>query len=213
MVPASESGWHGAAPEGLPQLQVAGLGHAAGRTRQAAQEEGGGSMTDEQLDELERLEQAATPGEWAEGRYRLDAAVWRVSARNDWLCAMAGPDGFAKERGKKDAAFIAAARNALQELIKDLREARAEAKSWREMCNRMSTSGVGTPEARAEVARLRSLQTTDGTPLTYGGGGTVLEADLADPRTIKEMADRRRKWLDDGPALAPDAQPDDAVLP
>lgn len=93
-------------------------------------------MTDEQLDELERLEQAATPRPWVEigvddafcasrGGILHASEVDNEWEEQHWIVVDEGPAPANWVPVDNDG-FIAAARNALPELIKDLREARAE---------------------------------------------------------------------------------------
>jgi hypothetical protein len=147
-------------------------------------------MTNEQLEGLERREQAATPGPW-------EASVDYIETANETYGtpALCGPNDSLLD-ADDDYSFAAVARNALPELIKDLRE------------------------ARAEVARLRSLQTTD-------GEGERVSSDAALENLVAFASELRARveglkpdrWsqhfdaLTPAPALAPDAQPDDAVLP
>ncbi len=83
------------------------------------------------LDELERLDRAATPGPWGQcGAERggcICGLVWSESV--DVIVAQAGPDHDCRSAlWKADAALVVAARNALPDIIKDNRAllARAE---------------------------------------------------------------------------------------
>jgi hypothetical protein len=106
-------------------------------------------MTDTEIAELERLEREATPGPWS----RVDAP-WRSSGMPPWvvtgdgdphgataICDLAiqmdgelGDDGGPQDSDPEaDAAFIAAARNALPALLAEVRAARdARAQGYRE---------------------------------------------------------------------------------
>jgi type IV pilus biogenesis protein CpaD/CtpE len=145
-------------------------------------------MTNEQLDELERLEQAATPGPWVEigvddafcasrGGILHASEVDNEWEEQHWIVVDEGPAPANWVPVDNDG-FIAAARNALPELIKDLREARAEVARLRRWAERppTSTAAPGSAEAIRFAAQCRC---------DFGAA----------------------------PALAPDAQPDDAVLP
>lgn len=82
------------------------------------------------LDELDRLEKAATPGPWGQGVQRIDAGI--VVDRNRRQVALASGESpmhdkrliEAHEIQRANAAFIAAARNAMPGMIRELREAR-----------------------------------------------------------------------------------------
>ena len=75
------------------------------------------------LDELDRLEKAATPGEWDEiGDRQCVIVTSSVLPTHVAWCSSAGLDPTPRDRA--NAAFIAAARNALPGLIAELREAR-----------------------------------------------------------------------------------------
>jgi len=84
-------------------------------------------MTERDLDELERLERAATPGPWFE-----------VKMGTVWLSVpmMAGI------LAGSDAAFIASARNALPALIARVRELEVAAKKASEFMNMRPEQGL-----------------------------------------------------------------------
>ena len=89
-------------------------------------------LTDEKLDELQRLSDAATPGKWKRGRDSASAYVF--DAKGAWICTAS--------RSVADASFIAASRTALPALIAEVRRGRGEAE-----------------KARAEVEALRARVT------------------------------------------------------
>ena len=76
------------------------------------------ALTDAQLDELERLEQAATPcTAWESGSYTIGA-----QGLGSWCWEICGDN----DRAAEDAACFAAARNALPALIAEVRRYRRE---------------------------------------------------------------------------------------
>jgi hypothetical protein len=92
-------------------------------------------MTDElRLDELERLEQAATPGPWETSECDCDRACKvNISDADGYGIAMCWPYANIRTALKKDqcasqadAALIVAARNALPALIRRIRELEQE---------------------------------------------------------------------------------------
>ena len=75
------------------------------------------------IDALEALERAATPGPWTATNRVRDDGVWMVERDGDDL--IADIDGDNHECDAANAALIAAARNALPELIAEVRRHRA----------------------------------------------------------------------------------------
>lgn len=73
------------------------------------------------LDKLEKLEKAATAGEWS-------AKNWRICALNPfaYILDIATNKAARNKQNADNAAFIAAARNALPALIAELRTLREE---------------------------------------------------------------------------------------
>ncbi len=94
----------------MKQLSTQGDGAPTGA-------EEGETMTDERLAELERLADAATPGPWEP----------LTPASGKWVCSLApGAIGMAWRRNHtNDAAFVAAARTAIPELIAEVRRHKA----------------------------------------------------------------------------------------
>jgi hypothetical protein len=130
----------------------------------------------------------------------------------DWIVVFEGPAP-ANWVPVDNVWFIAAARNALPELIKDLREARANLK--REAFERNDADSAHAAEyqrriraefnlreARAELARLRRQAERPPTSTANPGSAEAIR-----------FAVQCRRDFGAAPALAPDAQPDDAVLP
>lgn len=86
-------------------------------------------MTDEELDELLRLHEAATPGPW-------EAAEWFGTIDGGWAAIGPhhqesdgeddAPDSECHERAKRDAALIAAYRTAVPALVERVRELEAD---------------------------------------------------------------------------------------
>lgn len=115
-------------------------------------------MTPSQLDELERLEREATPGEWRAGAVEKDA----IFIRHDE--GLAGPGGErVLLRANKhyphaiDVEFIAAARNALPALLAAARELEAAKAQW--IALKTTNDGLMT-RARVDVnieADLRNI--------------------------------------------------------
>lgn len=91
---------------------------------------GGGVVTlEEKIDELERLEKAATPGPWRSSTwYGIDGGWAAVGPHHEPLSDEDSdePDGEVEDRAKNDAAFIAAARNHLPDILAALKEAQAK---------------------------------------------------------------------------------------
>ncbi len=137
-------------------------------------------MTDRvDLDEIERLEQAATPGPWKQDRN------WYITGPdNDWdehwgservgrdlakfnprfdqrVCHVNGPPGGCNSPDA-DFALIAAARNALPGMIRELREARS-------VLERLADSQGDLDEIRASVETLglALVQQTHGHKVQY----------------------------------------------
>ena len=84
--------------------------------------------SDFDIDELERLLAAATPGEWA---VCVDATggtfVAGMTDTAETVCEFgAAPDDDGQEQLDADAALIAAARNSLPAILTEIRELRAE---------------------------------------------------------------------------------------
>ena len=95
------------------------------------------------LDELERLEKAATPPQWeSDGRRIVMPAPW----------------------SEANAQLTAAARNALPELIAEIRKLRDEARHLRGAFKVLHDDGNTTPTQRAWI--LRVLDGSSWTPLT-----------------------------------------------
>ena len=110
-------------------------------------------LKEEELLELERLEQAATPGEWVlaqpglyVGRTFIVPADWTGDHR--WVCG--------DVHGYPNAQLIAAARNALPRLIAELRGARAEIERLRELLG-----GKGDLESAYYMAELSARRKKD----------------------------------------------------
>ena len=94
----------------------------------------------DQLDKLRKLEQAATPGPWRVGlpnngglgnsRYIMRSRGIKSPNAGDWITVVSGgEDDWGIEQGvlnPDDAVFIAAARNALPQLLDELAELRAK---------------------------------------------------------------------------------------
>lgn len=81
-------------------------------------------MVDLDLNELERLEKAATPGPWAWNSY---GSVCTVNEPCYAVCALPRRHGDeATKQGASDARFIEAVRNALPELLRRLRAAEVD---------------------------------------------------------------------------------------
>lgn len=81
-------------------------------------------LTDEQLDDLDRLEREATPGEWAYA-YQWDSYYAAYSALGPAHSADAPGIGTAAHLAAiADARLIATSRNALRALIDEVREHR-----------------------------------------------------------------------------------------
>lgn len=91
-------------------------------------------MADLDLNELERLEKAATPGPW-EGPWGDTHTVAAFEGKLNEHSLTNDPRGDAfpvtQYTQPNDAALIAALRNALPELLRRLRAAEADAERWR----------------------------------------------------------------------------------
>ncbi len=86
-------------------------------------------MTDSDLDELERLAAAATPGPWfinTNGDPPEDAGFIGIDSRGDQPVYpdVAASDAFGRGRGLADAMFCARARTAVPELVAEVRRLR-----------------------------------------------------------------------------------------
>jgi hypothetical protein len=118
------------------------------------------SIDDAKLAELEALEKAATPGPW---EWDADIpAVWQddgPGGKDPAVCFIGEVNRL--NRKMDDAAFIATARNALGDLIADLREARQEYQAASEAGTRIAgylkTAEAERDEARDDNASLRSM--------------------------------------------------------
>ena len=75
------------------------------------------------LDELERLEREATPGPWVAWRSEIFPGSDAKAYDEDSIVCCEGQEGVARHA---NAALIVAARNALPELIRELKELREE---------------------------------------------------------------------------------------
>ena len=88
------------------------------------------------LDELERLAKAATPGPWKEGRHDMFSIVEGAHAKyiyaNSIPVAISTGEEKDCERVLADARYIAAACNAVPELIARIRELEQELDVYRE---------------------------------------------------------------------------------
>lgn len=90
------------------------------------------TLTKEQLDELQRLEAEATEGPWRPTRGTTVSYVCGAKGSGTGQLAKLYLGGC----GKEDAAFIAAARNALPALLDELRSARkARTVALARLCN------------------------------------------------------------------------------
>lgn len=134
-------------------------------------------MTEEQLAELERLEKAATPGEWsASDASSYDAGTnIEIGAKGGLYVASITYDAaFVNPaehlRGKADADLIAAFRNALPSLVATIRELRARAEAAER-----PTAPVAGSEREAEEADATLLREQWWQLITAAGHGTPVE--------------------------------------
>ena len=111
-------------------------------------------LTDEDLAELERLEKAATPGPWFQGKdmpdggvcarihYGKDPYTGKSLGRGDacLIEALPGDDGVFEEAA--DGALVRAARNALPKLLSELREHRHRARVNAELNQQAEEMGL-----------------------------------------------------------------------
>ena len=117
-------------------------------------------MTPEQLDEIEKLAEAATPGPWPTTGWVEDPHGIPYGVGKDIL------DGGEKERiaqAERDTAFIGTMREHALPMVKAVREAREDAakkndEAWSWMWVSMDLRAE-RDEARAEVERLRGAIT------------------------------------------------------
>lgn len=145
-------------------------------------------MSPERLDELEALAAAATPGPWEPKVVSGDAACYhnpgsrlRLNTNQSWAV---GPlPHRCGLQAQHDAAFIAAARTAVPELITRVREAQTAAAELERQFDHERTL---RRQAEEEVARLRALiaeqDDEDCLCLACGAariGGTCVRAALA----------------------------------
>ncbi len=106
-------------------------------------------MTDNQLQQLAALAEAATPGPWWVDRYATDMSCTEhaVGVRtDDMMLASMGIDDVAMP----DARFIAAARQAVPELLAEaaaLRRQLAECQAWLERISLAAGADDATPAA------------------------------------------------------------------
>ncbi len=125
-------------------------------------------LTAADLDELERLEAAATPGEWEpETQW-----IYRPFDADDYFAVAPNGEGAGKhDNGKRvgspetdaNAALIAAARNALPRLITMARDSLQDPLSYLKIIERSAELGLTTTKAllaqcRAEVERDEALE-------------------------------------------------------
>jgi hypothetical protein len=101
-------------------------------------------MTDERLDELERLAAAATPGPLTVGPIPADEEpdTWLIGARGLAFARVVGSPGRSAEA---DAVFYATARTAVPELVAELKRLRAELERIRRANEARSRVSGGTP--------------------------------------------------------------------
>lgn len=88
-------------------------------------------MTSEELDALEALANAATPGPWDAGTAFCCPDMGWVDGPNRMVCPVLEPAKRTHTLDANDAEFIARAREAVPALIAALREARAEVEMLR----------------------------------------------------------------------------------
>ena|SRR5437588_3717767 len=86
-------------------------------------------ISDEQLDELDRLCGEATAGPWRVGYYTDRAETYTVETDADVVCMIRDADSDemgieAREAAERDFAFVAAARESLPALIAEVRRLR-----------------------------------------------------------------------------------------
>lgn len=81
-------------------------------------------ITDEQIDELERLEREATPGYWSNTHDNCPRSNG-ILCGSYWVVGNVGEGPCGDIMSTLDARLIAAARNALPALLAELRELRA----------------------------------------------------------------------------------------
>lgn len=110
-------------------------------------------MTPEQLDEIEKLAEAATPGPWKTvvEEFHADSGTHEVALQ----------DCFNEQDAEKNAAFIRAMREHTLPMIKALRESREDVarhkeESWAWVCVAYEWAKE-RDNARAEVERLRDV--------------------------------------------------------
>lgn len=141
-------------------------------------------MADVDLDELERLEGAATPGPWHREMIELGNGgpmTLGIGAPSAPVCIVNGI--VESPRGNRDVALIVSMRNQLRALITELRERRA-ADAWIPCSERMPEPGVpvliiGNAWPSAVVASL-VLDARDGSPSCWSdsdGDGSVFYLD------------------------------------
>lgn len=111
-------------------------------------------ITDEELDQLEALEKAATPGPWFVGKdmpqggvsavkhFGKDPYTGKSLGRGEYCLieALPGDDGFFEQ--SEDGALVRAARNALPKLIAELREHRRLARLNAELNRQVEELGL-----------------------------------------------------------------------
>lgn len=105
-------------------------------------------VTDEQIDELERLEREATPGYWSNTHDNCPRSNG-ILCGSYWVVGNVGEGPCGDIMSTLDARLIAAARNALPALLAELRELRA----YKQQVERVKA--CGKCGGRGEVHRSR----------------------------------------------------------
>lgn len=107
------------------------------------------------LDELEHLCGAATPGPWADGSAMCCPDMGWVEGPKGRVCSMDGPKR-THSIDANDAAFIAATRNAMPALIRELRAARACIEEIRRISGPTRTIVTGPLEAYDRTTQVKT---------------------------------------------------------
>ena len=150
------------------------------------------------LDNLRKLEAAATPGPWEEAEwYGFEEGGWcAIGPHHTQRAEEDGsdePDSESHERAKRDAALIAAMRNDLPALLADHARLTAEVadlRSYAQMVARERDKAIDMHDAaRAEAARLRGL-VEEACSLIYGAIGCVDPREEAEASACHEAGKR-----------------------
>jgi len=128
-------------------------------------------LSEAELDALEALERAATPGEWWHGEQFVGdddyQAILSGAPVPEDAPDYAQPDVIADDVRLADAIFISAARNALPALIASLRASREREARLRGFVMYIATQEQASTDGHAVMAVLRQLAKN---PLTEAGG-------------------------------------------